>query len=242
MQNNVIVDATNKQLPIIQTKNEFTIVGSALRKYRINDSTMSVTVAVKRPGDKIVNYPQIIFYGKDAVNAIDNVDISKTTKPRVKITGMVQTRKKVREGGQTDYYQSFIGRTLELTQTNMETLTGIANVGRRKAQGQNEFVLAGRVAHVYAVSDRKNPSRNVCVLLTIVTRDGGGVNFPSVVCFGSNTTIAARLKEDDYVCATCYVSTKATKNADGKYTYRESIIADELYQMDIHDSNLENVI
>ena len=208
----------------METKNEVVITGSVVRKKKMTDNVIALTIAVRVPGDDIVNYPQITFYGEDSVEKIDSlIVISAEEKPRVTIYGMIQTRKK-RYGDETRYFQSIIGKKLEFARTQMEIMTGIDGVGRHRATGVNSTCLIGPVVHKYDIT---RDNKRIGTILTLQTITEGKMNNPKVTCFKNASTVASRLEIGDMVCVTGYINTKE-KRENGEYRKYESVIGTEL--------------
>lgn len=205
--------------------NKFTFVGSIVHKYRPSPDVIILTVALKGKEIHEADYPNVAFYGKDRADAIDtNVKVEKGNYPRMRITGSVQTNRKMVDGKPT-YFQNFIGATLAQAATNMELLSGVRGIGRRKAESENDICLMGEVVSVYNIT-RKDRSRPLGVIVTLRVNTEH-VNYPRVACFGSLVPRAAELEKGDVVCVTGFAETQFREGRDGRVRM-ESIIASEV--------------
>ena len=80
-------------LPDTQMKNRFTLIGSALKMFPIGNNVARLRLGtISSYTDDHVCYPSIVFYGKDAIDALKQLDFEK--KPRIIVEGFIQTEKK----------------------------------------------------------------------------------------------------------------------------------------------------
>ena len=205
--------------------NKFSFVGSIVHKYRPSPDIIILTVAMKGKEVHEADYPNVAFYGKEIADAIDtNVKVEKGNYPRMRIVGGVQTNRKMVNGKPT-YFQNFIGTSIAQAATNMELLSGVRGIGRRKAESENDICLMGEVVGVYNIT-RKDRNRPLGVIVTLRVNTEH-VNYPRVACFGAMVPRAAELEKGDVVCITGFAETQFKDGKDGR-TRMESIIASEI--------------
>lgn len=214
--------AEKKEIPYI---NKFTFVGNVVHKYRPSPDIIVLTVALDGKGVHDVDYPNVAFHGKEIADAIDaNVVVQKGNYPCMQISGMVQTDRKMQDG-KAVYYQNFVGTTIRKAANNMETLSGVRGLGRRKAECQNDICLLGEVSNVFQIM-RPNGSNPIGYIITmrVLTEH---VNFPKVTCFNQTMRMASTLKRGDVICVTGFVETQYRESAERRKRL-ESIIATEI--------------
>lgn len=205
--------------------NKFDFVGSVVHKYRPSPDIIVLTVAMKGKEIHEADYPNVAFYGKDMADAIDaNVVVEKGNYPRMRISGIVQTDRKMQDGKVINY-QNFVGTKIRKAESSMEALSGVRGLGRRKAESQNDICLLGEVVNVYRIT-RENRPRPLGVIVTLrVNTDH--VNFPRVSCFGRMVPAAVALERGDVVCITGFAETQF-REGHGRRMRMESIIATEI--------------
>ena len=214
--------AEKKEIPYI---NKFTFVGSVVHKYRPAPDIIVLTVALKGKGVHDVDYPNVAFHGKEIADAIDaNVIVQKGNYPCMQISGMVQTDRKV-QNGKAVYFQNFVGTTIRKAANNMETLSGVRGLGRRKAESQNDICLMGEVSNVFQITRANQPTPiGYIITMRVLTEH---VNFPKVTCFSQTMRTASSLERGDVICVTGFVETQFRETDDRKRRF-ESIIATEI--------------
>lgn len=219
--NEIIAEKKN-----IEGINKFEFVGSIVHKFRPTDDVIVLTIAMNNKDKHGAQYPNISFYGKETADAIDeNVHVKKGDYPRMRITGSIQTKRKIVDGKAT-YYQNFIGTSIAQVSTAMENISGLRGIGRRKAESQNDVCLLGEVTSVYQIT-REDRDRPLGVVVTMRV-DAGHVNYPHFVCFGRMVPIATALEPGNVICVTGYAETKSKTRDDGKFVRLESIVATEI--------------
>lgn len=210
--------------------NKVALTGSVVHKYRPRDSVIILTVAVNG-GMHEVDYPNVAFYGADIAENIDKaIEVSEDNYPRVRITGTVQTSRKETDNG-VRHYQTIVGDTIARAQTQMEKATGIRGIGTRKADGENDVCLLGKITYIYPVV-KDGADEPTGAILTIRTYIDGRSDFPRVACFGVRGAYALGLDVGDTVCVTGYLETTNRTRRDGSRGKFESVIATEVSKVD----------
>ena len=91
MKENVI--AANQ--PDVKCINQVNLTGSVVHKYRPRPDVIILTVAVSGKDIHAADYPNVVFYGEEAVENIDkNIIVEDKNFPRVTIEGIIQTSRK----------------------------------------------------------------------------------------------------------------------------------------------------
>ncbi len=228
MKENVI--AANQ--PDVKCINQVNLTGSVVHKYRPRPDVIILTVAVSGKDIHAADYPNVVFYGEEAVENIDkNIIVEDKNFPRVTIEGIIQTSRKEQENGAPKFYQNVVGTKIFTSQTQMEKLSGIKGMGTRKAESQNDVCLMGQVTNIYPIT-REGADRPIGVIVTMRTTNGGRTNYPRVTCFNKHVEVAMNLQRGDVVCATGFMETTNREGADGKRVRFESVIATEIQKAD----------
>lgn len=219
--------ATNEKT--IDFINKFSLTGSVVHKYRPKNNIIVLTVAVKGREIHDADYPNVVFYGEDIVNAIDkNIVVEERNFPRVHIEGLVQTSRRETANGMRTF-QSLVGNSIARTQTQMERISGVSGIGSRKADSENSVCVLGQVFSVRTIT-RQDTGATRGVIVTL--RDGSN-NYPRFVCFGNQVPAATALQNGDIVCITGFMETSTREREGGGRIRFESIIANEIAKVDV---------
>lgn len=206
------------------SKNNVQLVGTVVRKFCPKSDVLILTVAVNGRGDR-AHYPAVTFYGNAAKEINEHLgDLSSSNRPRVRIEATIQTRKREIDG-ETRYYQDIIGTSFEDAPTKLESVSGMRDLGTRKADSVNEVCIAGQVVNNYEIVKAGAP-RPFGVILTIKTQDKRA-NFPHVVFFGAQARKAIACEIGDNVCTVGRIETRVVEK-DGKKITQESVSGEDI--------------
>jgi len=209
------------------TLNQADFVGSVVHKYRPKENIITLTLAVGRPDNTGVDYPNITFYGENASIIDEAIDVKPGEFPRVCVSAEIQTSRKEFDD-KVKYYQNIVGNELRLAPTHMEQLTGQKGLGSHKLPAQNDVRLMGLVVNVFQIT-RPGREYPIGTIVTLKTVSNGRVNFPKVTCFGPNSIAASALQVGDYACVTGSIQTRY--NAETKTRF-ETIVANEIAKVE----------
>lgn len=210
----------------IECINKAVITGSVIHKYRPRPDIIVLTVAVKEKEINEVDYPNVAFFGESIAESIDkNITIEGRNYPRVRIDGQVRTSRKETSAG-IRYFQNIIGTRIARTQTNMETISGIRNIGSHKVPSENDVCILGRISSIYPIS-KSGRDTPIGYIVTARVQTDGHVNYPRITCFGAIANKVRGLERGDVICATGFIET-ANRERDGKLVKFESFIATEV--------------
>ena len=165
-------------------------------------------------------YPSIVFYGKDAIDALKQLDFEK--KPRIIVEGFIQTEKKNIDG-ENKYFQDLVGLKVSFAKTRLEAAFNMEGIGVAKAAPLNEILLSGEVVHIHRF-------RNGRFSITIRSEHHNVYNFPTFFCSRSYSDVCESIKIGDKIIAACEVYTYNEENGQS-FPTRERIYAKDIQKM-----------
>ena len=214
----------------IATQNGFMIVGSVVRKFRPKENVILLRVAVS-DATGTVSHPTIAYYGKEVCDRIDShIVITEDNKPRVRIEGYIDARRKGGRNSTSEnsqkFYEWLVGTKLAFAKTAMEEATGIKGVGTRKAEGMNQIRIVGTVTGVYSI-----PNSSV-VAVTVYTRPAQEASFPRIICLGTRAKYALEnLQRYDSVSIIGYIRTREVVGENGRRQILTGLYANDIAKL-----------
>ena len=224
----IIIAAAKENVKCVNTVK---LVGSVVHKFRPRSNVILLTIAVKSEGVHEVEYPNVAFYGDDVADSIDqSVTVESKNYPRVRIEGMIQSYMYNTPEGRRRTRQNIVGTLITHSNTKMEQLSGHNGIGLHKAESHNDVCVLGTVVSVYPIH-RRDSDQTIAAAFVLRTESNGHINFPRLICFGSQVPYALSLSAGDVVCATGFIETVNRKQSGENPAHRESVVATEIVKM-----------
>lgn len=203
--------------------NEFVIQGMIVRKF-VNEAAANITIKsprnnmpiITKEGECSYNYPEIAFYGnmKDAADLYEDGNV-------VRITGMIQTQKRMTVQKRGFYDQKLVGLSVEPAPKLLMREFGVSGAfdhGNKYIGLENLVKLEG------IISKMAVPSQGI-LILNIRTLVDGKIN--NIQAFIYDQNIKSYLEEyriGDYVCAAGTIQTVKKGKSDGTDRYFRNIV------------------